>query len=250
MKLSTSLKRAVERHALDDYPRECCGLVVAAGNKQRYVPCRNAGYRAPLVGRSFHHGTLDCYGLVRDLQPSEADKVSCEATGLPWHIVAVGQDAGEDAPTIRDWHSFVPSGYRAPLVGRSFHHGTLDCYGLVCDFYARELCIDIPNFERPDDWWAKPDAVELYLDNFEAAGFVRVNDGPRYGDVILMQYRSERTNHAGVYIGNSELKTQQDLHPITNAMLHHAMPRLSERVLYAGYWQDITRMIVRHRGFA
>jgi len=257
MKLSTSIKRSVERHALADYPRECCGLVVAAGSKPRYVPCRNVAedgrdFRLPAEDYAAAEEQGQVLAVVhshidRDAQPSEADKVSCEATGLPWHIVAVGQDAGEDAPTVRDWYSFVPSGYRAPLVGRSFHHGTLDCYGLVRDFYARELAIELPDFERPDDWWEKPDTGELYLDNFEVAGFVRASDGPRYGDVILMQYRSERTNHAGVYLGDAALRTQPDLHFIPDALLHHAMPRLSERVLYAGYWQDITRMVVRHK---
>jgi len=117
----------------------------------------------------------------------------------------------------------------------------------VRDFYARELAIELPDLERVDDWWTKPEVGELYLDNFEAAGFVRVQGEPHYGDVLLMQYRSERTNHAGVYLGDAVLRTEPDLPAIPNAMLHHAMPRLSERVLYAGYWQDITRMIVRHR---
>jgi len=261
MKLSPSLRRVIERHALSDWPREACGLVVAVGNKPQYIPCRNLAddgrdFRLPAEDYAAAEERGQVLALVhshidRDAQPSEADRVSCEATGLPWHIVAVGRDAGQDAPTARGWHAFAPSGYAPPLVGRSFHHGTLDCYGLVRDFYVRELNIELPDFERPDDWWALPDAPELYLDNFEAAGFVPVQaqarDTPRYGDVLLMQYRSERTNHAGVYLGDAVLRTQPDLHPVAGAMLHHAMPRLSERVLYAGYRQDITRLVVRHR---
>jgi len=257
MKLSASIKHAIERHALVDYPREACGLIVATGNRQKYVPCRNAAddgrdFRLPAEDYAAAEELGQVLAVVhshidRDAQPSETDRVSCEATGLPWHIVVVGQDAGEDAATVRDWHTFAPCGYVAPLVGRSFHHGTLDCYGLVRDFYARELEIELPDFERPDDWWAQPDAPELYLDNFGSAGFIQVNSEPRYGDVLLMQYRSERTNHAGIYLGDSGLKTQPGLHPVPHAMLHHAMPRLSERVMYAGYWRDITRITVRHR---
>ena len=260
MRLSASIKRAIERHALEEYAskkRECCGLIIADGDRQRYIRCRNVAennqdFRLP----SDDYAAAEDQGQVLAVahshvdvpaRPTEADLVSCEATGLPWHIVSVGQDAGDDQPSIRGWHSFEPSGYVAPLVGRSFFHGSLDCYGLIRDFYARELSIEIPDFERPDDWWTKPEYGELYLDNFEKAGFVRVYDGPRYGDVILMQYRSERTNHGGVFLGDAELKSQPGLHPVPNAMLHHAMPRLSERVSYLGYWRDITRMIVRHR---
>src|SRR5690606_26844065 len=160
---------------------------------------------------------------------------------------SVGQNAGEGEPKVLGWHSFEPSGYVAPLVGRSFHHGQLDCYTLIRDFYSRELNIEIPDFERPDNWWDVPEHGELYLDNFEKAGFVRIDGQPRYGDVILMQYRSDRTNHGGVYLGDAVLTSQPDLHPVPNALLHHAMPRLSERVVYAGYWSDVTRMIVRHK---
>lgn len=250
------IKRAFEKHALADYPREACGLIIANGDKQQYIQCRNTAgngqdFRLPGQDYAAAENQGQVLALVhshidRDAQPTEADLVSCEATGLPWHICAVGHDAGEDAPKVLGWHSFEPSGYVAPLVGRSFHHGQLDCYTLIRDFYSRELDIEIPDFERPDDWWSKPDCGELYLDNFERAGFVKVDDGPRYGDVILMQYRSDRTNHGGVFLGDAELKTQPDLHPVPNALLHHAMPRLSERAVYAGYWQDVTRMIVRY----
>lgn len=260
MRLATNVKRAIERHAIGEYlngPRECCGLVVAAGDKQKYVPCHNVAEN----GQDFQlpaedYAAAEDHGQVlavvhshidRDAQPTEADLVSCEASGLPWHIVAVGQDAGESVPKVLGWHSFEPTGYEAPLVGRFFFHQALDCYTLIRDFYSRELGIEIPDFERPNNWWDDPQHGELYLDNFEKAGFVRVNDQPRYGDVILMQYRSERTNHGGVYLGDTTLKSQPDLHSVTNALLHHAMPRLSERVVYAGYWRDNTRLIVRHK---
>lgn len=255
--MRAAIKRDIERHALVDYPREACGLLVAIGDKQRYVRCRNIAEdgcdfhlpakdyaRAEDVGQilAVVHSHID-----RDAQPTEADLVSCEATGLPWHIVAVGQDAGESAPTVRGWHSFEPTGYQAPLVGRSFHHGSLDCYGLIRDFYNRELGIELMDFERPDDWWSKPECGELYLENFEQAGFRQVVGEPKYGDVILMQYRSDRTNHGGVYLGDQALRSQPELHPVPGALLHHAMPRLSERVIYGGHWRDITRMIVRYQ---
>ena len=245
------VKRAIEKHAIAEYPRECCGLIIADGNKKKYIPCRNIAENdndfrlhpedyanAEEQGQvlAVVHSHID-----RKPFPTEADKVGCEASGLPWHIVAI-YNGGVDS-----WHYFEPTGYQAPLVGREFHHGVLDCYTLIRDFYKRELDIDIPDFERPDDWWNKMDAGELYLDNFEKAGFVRVDDDIRYGDVILMQYRSERTNHGGVYLGNQALKEAPDLFPVPSALLHHAMPRLSERVPYGGYWADITRMVVRHK---
>ncbi|KAG0739940.1 hypothetical protein G6F24_017181 [Rhizopus arrhizus] len=72
----------------------------------------------------------------------------CEASGLPWHIVSVGQLAGE-APTCHDIQTIEPCGYVAPLEGRQFAHGILDCYSLVRDFYALELGITLSQYPGP-----------------------------------------------------------------------------------------------------
>jgi proteasome lid subunit RPN8/RPN11 len=34
-------RAAIEAHAIGEYPREACGLLVRAGRKEIYVPCRN-----------------------------------------------------------------------------------------------------------------------------------------------------------------------------------------------------------------
>src|SRR5690606_23194701 len=130
--MRANIKREIERHALADYPREACGLLIADGDKQKYVPCRNAAED----GRDFKllaedYAAAEDMGQIlavvhshidRDAQPSEADLVACEGTGVPWHIAAVSKEAGEDAAKVIGWHSFEPSGYVAPLVGRSFFH--------------------------------------------------------------------------------------------------------------------------------
>ena len=32
---------AIQAHAVAEYPKECCGLLLAVGRKQQYYPCRN-----------------------------------------------------------------------------------------------------------------------------------------------------------------------------------------------------------------
>lgn len=255
--MRTATRNAIERHAIEDYPREACGLILAVEGKEVYHPCRNVAadnsdFRMPAEDYAAAEDRGQVVAVVhshidRSPQPTEADRVGCEETGLPWHIVSVRQNAGDPMPTAGEWFTFEPCGYESPLVGRTFHHGTLDCFGLVRDFYRVELGIELPDIERPDNWWKDPDGGELYLDNYRCWGFREV-DKPEYGDVILMQYRSERTNHAGIYLGDKPLKSQPELHTIPNAMLHHALPHLSDRVVYGGYWSDITRMIVRYQG--
>ena len=160
-------------------------------------------------------------------EPSQADKVACEASGLPWFILSF--PSGQ-------WHEMQPSGYIAPLVGRAWAHGVLDCYSVIRDWYWAERGIDLPNFDRFDEWWKR--GQSLYLDNFGSAGFEALravqSQDMEVGDVLLMQVASPVPNHAAIYLGDG-------------LILHHLQGRLSSRDVYGGYWQKITTHILRHR---
>jgi cell wall-associated NlpC family hydrolase len=155
--------------------------------------------------------------------PSQADLVSCEATGLEWHIVSVPNGA---------WHSFRPSGYVAPLVGRVFSHGVLDCYAVIRDWWQQERGVTLPDFERSDGWWGRGE--NLYLDNFRRAGFEPCED-LHVGAGLLMQIGSPVPNHAAVYLGD-------------DTILHHVQGRLSSRDIWGGYWRKNTTHILRYTG--
>lgn len=229
-------RKTIIAHAAREYPRECCGLLVNAAGKEVYKPCRNmavgtdnfqlhpedylAGERLGQVMAVIHS-----HPDSRP-DPSQADRVACEASGLPWHILGY--------PTLQ-WAYIAPSGYKAPLLGREWSHGVLDCYSLIRDWYRDERAEQLPDFARQDEWWRRGD--NLYEDNFEKAGFMAVDDPPQIGDVILMQVLSEVPNHAGIYLGG-------------NMFIHHLFNRLSCRDIYDGYWRRNTRRILRFRGQA
>lgn len=224
-------------HAADEFPREACGLLIVQKGRETYIPCRNIGVgtdqfvihpedyvRADRLGEIvgvFHsHPHLPA-------DPSQADKVACEASGLPWFIVSY--PSGQ-------WHETQPSGYMAPLVGRAWAHGVLDCYSVIRDWYRAERGIDLPNFDRFDEWWKR--GQNLYLDNFGSVGFEALgavqSQDMEVGDVLLMQVASPVPNHAAIYLGDG-------------LILHHLQGRLSSRDVYGGYWQKITTHILRHR---
>ncbi|WP_322105846.1 C40 family peptidase [Paraburkholderia sp. J41] len=235
----------IRAHAQRDYPREACGLVIVERGKEVYVPCRNVAETAS------EHFVLpgDDYAAAEDRgevlaivhshpdaspAPSDGDRVSCEQSGLPWHIVSWPGGA------IR---TIEPSGFVAPLVGRAYAHGVLDCWSLVRDWYARERNIALPDFQRRDRWW-DDGTSDLYAEHCAAAGgkiVWRSGDDVsaaavlEVGDVILMQIRSKNgvPNHAAVYIGNTHI-------------LHHPYGRLSSRDIYGGYWYECTSRIVRY----
>jgi len=168
-------------------------------------------------------------------RPSEGDRVACEASGLPWYIVSVIKDA-HGRPQIAGDAILEPQGYIAPLEGRSFVHGVLDCWALCRDWYAQEWGLDLPNPDRPDNWWNDGHS-DLYTSNLADAGFrILGPDEPmQRGDLILMQIRSKNgvPNHAGIYLGDG-------------LMLHHMYGRLSRKETYGGYWREMTRLVARH----
>lgn len=247
--MKTETLDAIRAHAVAEYPRECCGVVLAAEGAELYVPCRN---QAPTPGEHFQMAPED-YADAEDRgtvqwvvhshpdapeTPSEADKVACEASGLPWLIVSVRGDDGRPAPVAGDFAQLTPNGYEAPYIGRPFFHGILDCWTLVRDWYRRERGLELPNPPRVDNWW-NDGASDLYSPAaWAAAGFEPVGADPvEVGDVIAMQIRAKNlvANHVGLYLGGG-------------LFMHHLHGRLSTRDVFGGYWRECTRMVYRYKG--
>lgn len=255
MSLAGAVLAAAQVHAAAEYPRECCGLVVSVAGEPEYVACRNAAatpsehFVLPAEDYANAEDRGEIVALVHShpdasAAPSDADRLQCEASGLTWHVISVGQIDGR--AECGDIRTIEPCGYVAPLLGRQFAHGVLDCYTLVRDFYARELGVALSQYEREDDWWHK--GQDLYsLDRLHAEGFEPITSDPRRGDLVIMQVRAPVPNHAGVLLGDEGLSEAPDLAPVANGMLHHLYGRLSERTVYGGYWRECTRFILRHR---
>lgn len=101
------MRQDAARHALQEYPRESCGLVVMADGAARYVPCRNLAEGADhFILDPLDYLQADALGEIVGVvhshpdapaEPSQADLDAQQATGLPWHIVSV--------PCLK-WHSF------------------------------------------------------------------------------------------------------------------------------------------------
>jgi cell wall-associated NlpC family hydrolase len=239
--LGPELRQAILGHALAEAPRESCGLLLAdpQDGAGYYLPARNlAGADA---GRDAFkldpQAWLDAEEIGRvvavvhshpnaSANPSMADRVMCERSGLPWLIV--GTPSGVMV-------QLDPEGWSAPLEGRTFTHGVLDCYTLAQDWYRREWGLELPDFEREDGWWERGKGLDLYRDGLIEAGFAVVNTTePQRGDGLLMRVVSHVENHSAVYLGDG-------------MMLHHLYGQLSRRERWDWNWQRRTSCIVRHR---
>ena len=209
-------------HAKDQEPKEAVGLVLNIRGKLKYYPCNNlaitshqcfildpedyvkADNAGDIVGIFHSHP-------VNPPAPSQADKVSCEASGLPWYIVN---------PTSQEWSYLEPCGYKPPLLGRQWVWGVTDCWSLVRDWYKENKNINLKDWERPltpQEFNDKPLFEQCANDtNFRE---LEANERLLDGDVLLMSIMYPTLNHVALFF-------QGDV-------IHHLTDRLSCREPYS-----------------
>ena len=234
MKLTDALNAQILEHAQSEDPRECCGLVAVVKGRRRYFPCRNIADTPDehfVLSGEDYAATEDQGEIIAIVHshpttnpaPSDADRVACEKSGLPWFIVN---------PKTEAWGYCEPSGFELPYVGREFVFGVVDCYSLVRDWYGKEFGLQLSDYQRRDLFWERGE--NLYADNFHREGFHEVPfDELQYGDALLMQLGSSLPNHAAIYIGDQQI-------------LHHIQGRLSSRDVLGSYYAKNTAMVLRH----
>lgn len=262
MRLTKDLKNAITAHAWDDYPNECCGLIVQdiTDGSVQYIRLPNV---SPDPANSFEINPKDyadfefSFGILAIVhshpngssEPSEIDRVQMGLHGVDWVIVGLGVHSDGEQYTSIKRHK--PTPYTAPLLGREYYHGSQDCYSLVRDYYKRELNIDLPDFERGDNWWEDETAEPLYQNNFAKAGFEIVHDLQKHDVILCRVGRTHHINHALIFLGDGTLMIETTPPVVGDSLvLHHPHGRLSVREIYGESWAKRTAMIVRHKDLA
>lgn len=225
-------------------PREVCGFVIRKGNKSVAMRAQNVwtpppGYSGPMqfetddetTARAEEEGDVICCYHTHPYtspEPSMADKVAAEKHGVPLLILSWPQES---------WAYYQPGGFRAPLLGRPFVYGLLDCWTCFRDGFMEYTGIPLPDFDRGEDsdWWHN--GGNLFLDHLAECQFSMVTDGLKQWDGILMQIDSPTyPNHAALYLGDGMI-------------LHHVQDRISTMhpfIENQGFYAKATYAIVRH----
>ena len=216
-------------HAKVEDPKECVGLLLNIRGKERYFPCRNLSMTAHqcFIIDPEDYVKADNTGEIKAIVhshpvtppfPSEADKLGCEQSKLPWHIVN---------PKTEQWGYYEPCGYKPPLKGRPWVWGVTDCWSLVRDFYKEEKNIELLDYERPVTPQEFND-VPLFERYAERTGFKELdpNETLKNGDILLMSIMYNTLNHVAIFLDGD--------------VLHHLTDRLSCKEPYSAWLQKCT----------
>ena len=209
-------------HAKIEDPKECVGLLLNIRGKEKYFPCRNLSMTAHqcFIIDPEDYVKADNTGEIKAIVhshpvtppfPSEADKLGCEQSKLPWHIVN---------PKTEQWGYYEPCGYKPPLKGRPWVWGVTDCWSLVRDFYKEEKGIELLDYERPVTPQEFND-VPLFERYAERTGFKELdpNETLKNGDILLMSIMYNTLNHVAIFLDGD--------------VLHHLTDRLSCKAPYS-----------------
>ena len=203
-------------HAKEQDPKESCGLLLNIRGKERYYPCRNlsmTNHQCFILDPEDYvkaDNTGEITAIVHSHPvtppiPSQADKISCEHSNLPWYIVN---------PKTEQWGFYKPEGYKPPILGRPWVWGVTDCWSLVVDWYKEEKGIKLLDYKRPttpEEFLENP-VFEKYL---PSRGFrlLEPNEKLIDGDVLAMSIFGQGLNHVAIFLNGD--------------VLHHLTDRLS-----------------------
>lgn len=236
-----NLEQQFKQHALAEYPKEACGLIVD-GNT--FVPMKNV-HETPKINFRMNTRELLEYhkdGRVNALlhshtgpdnnYPSRADMKVQNEMQIPWGIVHIGPGRYMDG--VFYFGDQVPI---APFVGRAFRPGVHDCYTLLRDIYRAERNIVLPIFPREGYWWK--DRQDILKANFTKAGFVQIDKSQlQKHDVMLCRVNCPPENQ--VYNHIAVLRDK-------GMIFHHLNKRLS-RPDPAQAWLSTSDMYLRYKG--
>lgn len=239
--LPVEVAQAAIQHALAEYPREACGLVL---NNATYVPMKNVhehpknNFRMSMDDFKTHYLSGNVTALIHshtgpdNPYPSQQDMIAQQSMGLPWGIIHISAERDIDGPFF-----FGDSLPIAPLAGRAFRPNVHDCYTLLRDVYRQEYNVTLPIFPREAEWWRNKQ--DMLSQNFTKAGFVQVDESQlQKNDVMLCRVNSPRDNP----VANHIIIVRDN-----GLVLHHLSNRLSRHDPYI-QWRSTTVSYVRYKG--
>jgi proteasome lid subunit RPN8/RPN11 len=214
MKFSENIKKSIKIHSKEEFPKECCGLIVSRNKEDQIFKCRNTS-ESPKNHFSLHPvdylrgSESGAIKAVYHSHPSDNDKFSpCDILNSKKHsLLYVLYNVKKDV-----FSTFDPKKDKTFLYDRIFRIGESDCYTFVKEYYA-DLGIKLHGYNNLGDNWHKknPNLIQDLFELNEKDKNLNISElSPssefRKHDVLVFEFlKGSGANHVAVYLGNGQI---------------------------------------------
>tara|TARA_B100000902_G_C27173494_1_gene845101 strand:+ start:104 stop:841 length:738 start_codon:yes stop_codon:yes gene_type:complete len=212
--LNNLIKESIKRHALEESPKECCGILIKKENTLTAFPCYNVSEKPEKhfsilpsdYLKASRKGTVEA---VYHSHNSNNDKFSpndilnSKSHNLPFVLYCAPKDS---------FSTFDPEKSKTFWYDKTFKIGETDCYTVVKEYY-KELGIELDGQNNlGNDWHKKnPELIQELFDLNKSNPNLPIielppNTGLKKHDVIVFQFvKGAGPNHVAIYLGNGEI---------------------------------------------
>lgn len=242
MQITEEIKESIKKHALEEFPNECCGLIINNDNNIKALRCKNISdyptehfiinpkdyLRAESIGKiiAYYHSHSN-----NNPDFSKADIIVSENSKIPAILF-----------TNNELKTYNPKNIKTPYEGRPFQPYFFDCFSLVKDYYSRELNINLTELkcqerEEISKWpnVSYNNSSNFTLKNhFLSNNFIEIKGKYKKHDILLCRPLGIKcASHCIIYLGN-------------NMVLHQLLNSISKKELLLEYWKNRIVNIMRH----
>ncbi len=229
--LTEPIKQIIKKHALEEQPKECCGLIVQKGENYEAFPCKNDSNEPNKFKLNcFDYLKASNMGDIKALYHSHFnssdfslfDKQQSKVNKLKYILYF----APENEFKIFDPNIDKLSDY----LGLKFIPQIQDCFTLAKLYYKKEFNIPINGYTWHQD--CLENGQKLFDNNYIREGFIKVSELKK-NDCILFKFRKDFSEHCAIYLGD-------------NLILHQPIEKLS-RIDELSRYKKYLNYIVRHK---
>jgi len=125
---------------------------------------------------------------------------------------------------------FLPESYQNKYIDRSFKIGQNDCLSLVTEYYKNELGVELPAFDRTENWYTEnPNRINENI----PVRLIKVAEAQKNDIIVFDLLNNKMPSHIAIYLGNDMILHQPRGRQSTIELLNNA---LKNKIAYILRW--------------
>lgn len=213
-KLTDEVKKEIRDHALEEFPKECCGILIPKNDTYKVVKCENlfkSEKKFLINPEIFNNADNRNFSAIyhshtdeKNIDFSPEDELVSNKIKKDFIMYNVVNE---------EFKYYAWKNLNAPILNRIFFAPVFDCVALVVDYYKEFLNID---FKIKDHWnhFLNEKFLDFFIDNE-----FRVVDSIKKHDIIIIKMwkDQEKSNALEKFSFSEKIKILKQ----ENKLAHH-----------------------------